>query len=78
MTARPLLSRRRFLLLLAGSAVANVVGQWLAALRFCGALFSERVRWRPDTAVLRQQIVMGRDLVVRTMAFQACFISAAR
>ena len=62
---------------LAGSAVANVVGQWLAALLFCGALFSERVRWRPDTAVLRRQIVMGRDLVVRTMAFQACFISAA-
>lgn len=62
---------------LAGSAVANVVGQWLAALLFCGALISERVPWRPDPGVLRRQIVMGRDLVLRTMAFQACFISAA-
>ena len=62
---------------LAGSAVANVVGQWLAAVLFCLALLSERVPWRPDGAVLRRQIVMGRDLVVRTMAFQACFISAA-
>lgn len=62
---------------LAGSAVANLVGQWLAALLFCRALFSERVPWRPDWPVLCRQVVMGRDLVVRTMAFQACFISAA-
>lgn len=62
---------------LAGSAVANLVGQCLAALLFCGALLSERVPWRPDWQVLRRQMVMGRDLVMRTMAFQACFISAA-
>ncbi len=62
---------------LAGSAVANVVGQWIAALMFCRALLYERVPLRPDAAILRRQIVMGRDLVVRTMAFQACFISAA-
>lgn len=61
---------------LAGSAVANVAGQWVAALLFCRALLCERVAWRPDPAVLRRQIVMGRDLVVRTMAFQVCFISA--
>ena len=61
---------------LAGSAVANLVGQWVAALLFCRALLSERVTWRPVPAVLRRQIVMGRDLVVRTMAFQVCFISA--
>lgn len=62
---------------LAGSAVANLVGQWLAALLFCRALLAERVplRIRPD--VLRAQVVMGRDLVVRTMAFQVCFVSAA-
>jgi putative MATE family efflux protein len=62
---------------LVGSAVANLVGQWLAALFFCRALIVERVPLGPDTSVLRAQIVMGRDLVVRTMAFQACFISAA-
>ena len=62
---------------LAGSAVANLVGQWLAALLFCRALLVERVPLRLDLSVLRAQVVMGRDLVVRTMAFQACFISAA-
>ncbi|RZT13903.1 putative MATE family efflux protein [Mycobacterium sp. BK558] len=61
---------------LAGSAVANVVGQWLAAALFFRALFVEQVPVRLRPAVLRAQLVMGRDLVVRTMAFQACFISA--
>lgn len=62
---------------LAGSAVANLVGQWVAAVLFCRALVAEKVPLRPDPAVLRAQLVMGRDLVVRTMAFQACFVSAA-
>lgn len=62
---------------LAGSAVANVTGQWLAAAMFCRALLAERVPLRVDRAVLRAQVVMGRDLVVRTLAFQACFVSAA-
>ena len=62
---------------LAGSAVANLVGQWLAALLFCRALLAERVPLRVDFTVLRAQVVMGRDLLVRTLAFQACFVSAA-
>jgi putative MATE family efflux protein len=62
---------------LVGSAVANVIGQWLAALMFCRALLVERVPLRIDVSVLRAQVVMGRDLVVRTLAFQACFVSAA-
>jgi putative MATE family efflux protein len=62
---------------LAGSAVANLAGQWLAAVLFGRALLAERVRLRPDLAVLRNQIVLGRDLFVRTLAFQACFVSAA-
>lgn len=61
---------------LAGSAVANVVGQWLAAALFCRALVVERVPLRPQPSVLRAQVVMGRDLVLRTVAFQACFVSA--
>ncbi|GAB7070230.1 MATE family efflux transporter [Mycolicibacterium hodleri] len=60
-----------------GSAVANLVGQWLAGLLFCRALLAEGVPLRVDLAVLRAQVVMGRDLVVRTLAFQACFVSAA-
>ena len=61
---------------LAGSAVANLVGQWLAALLFCRALLVERVPLRIQPTVLRAQVVMGRDLLLRTMAFQACFVSA--
>ena len=62
---------------LAGSAVANLVGQWLAAALFCRALLTEKVSLRIDWAVLRAQSVLGRDLMVRTLAFQACFVSAA-
>lgn len=62
---------------LAGSAVANMIGQWLAALLFCRALLAERVPLRVDFTLLRAQVVMGRDLLVRTLAFQACFVSAA-
>ncbi|MBJ7339487.1 MATE family efflux transporter [Mycolicibacterium sp.] len=62
---------------LTGSAVANLVGQTLAGLLFCRALLAEGVALRLDVAVLRAQVVMGRDLVVRTLAFQVCFVSAA-
>jgi putative MATE family efflux protein len=62
---------------LVGSAVANLAGQWLAGVLFVSALLAERVPLRPRPAVLRAQVVMGRDLLVRTLAFQACFVSAA-
>jgi len=61
---------------LEGSAVANLVGQWLAALLFLRALVVERVSLRIDPAILRAQVVLGRDLLLRTLAFQACFVSA--
>ncbi|GAA2560747.1 MATE family efflux transporter Mmp [Mycolicibacterium diernhoferi] len=61
---------------LTGSAVANVIGQWLAALLFGRALLAEQVGMRVQPAVLRAQLVMGRDLALRTLAFQACFVSA--
>jgi putative MATE family efflux protein len=61
---------------LKGSAVANLIGQWLAALMFCRALLVERVPLRVQPTVLRAQVVMGRDLLLRTLAFQACFVSA--
>jgi putative MATE family efflux protein len=61
---------------LQGSAVANLIGQWLAALMFCRALLVERVPLRVHPTVLRAQVVMGRDLLLRTLAFQACFVSA--
>lgn len=61
---------------LVGSAVANLVGQLLAGGLFVGALLAEKVSLRIDSAVLRAQLLMGRDLVLRTMAFQVCFVSA--
>lgn len=69
---------------LEGSAVANVAGQAVAASLFLRALVVERrrapaddpVRFAPDTAVLRSQATMGRDLIVRSLGFQACFLSA--
>lgn len=61
---------------LEGSAIANLIGQWLAALLFLRALYVERVSWRIQPAVLRAQVVLGRDLLLRTLAFQACFVSA--
>ena len=61
---------------LVGSAIANLVGQWIAALLFCRALLVERVPLRIQPKVLRAQLVMGRDLLLRTLAFQICFVSA--
>ncbi|MUM20093.1 MATE family efflux transporter [Mycobacterium sp. CBMA271] len=62
---------------LAGSAVANLVGQWLAAILFLRALYAEHAPLRMDPPLLRAQLVLARDLLVRSLAFQACFISAA-
>ena len=63
---------------LVGSAWANVIGQCVGAGLFLGAIAQEsRGSWRPRPAVLRAQLAMGRDLVARSLAFQACFLSAA-
>ncbi|BBG00748.1 MULTISPECIES: MATE family efflux transporter [Pseudonocardia] len=69
---------------LEGSAVANVIAQTVSASFFLWALAVERrrapasdpIRLAPDTAVLRAQATMGRDLVIRSLGFQACFLSA--
>lgn len=59
-----------------GSAVANVVAQVLSAGLFFRALVAERAVAAPDWPVMRAQLGMGRDLVLRSAAFQACFLSA--
>lgn len=61
---------------LAGSAVANVTGQLVSGVLFVTALVRQRVSLRPRPAVMRAQLVLGRDLIVRSLAFQACFVSA--
>jgi putative MATE family efflux protein len=73
-----------------GSALANVTGQVVGAGLFLSALRHERalslrgeapadapVALRPQWALLRAQLGMGRDLLARSLAFQACFLSAA-
>ncbi|MFI6168399.1 MATE family efflux transporter [Nocardia sp. NPDC051052] len=62
---------------LPGSAVANVAGQLVMAGLFLNALVRERVSLAPHWSVMRAQLVLGRDLIVRSLAFQACFVSAA-
>ena len=50
---------------LAGSAVANVAAQAVATVLFLRALARTGVDRRPDRAVMRAQLTMGRDLFVR-------------
>ncbi|MGC4750385.1 MATE family efflux transporter [Micromonospora sp. DT201] len=61
---------------LIGSAVANVVAQTLCGVLFAAALVAERVPLRPRPRVIRQQLVLSRDLLIRGLAFQASFLSA--
>jgi putative MATE family efflux protein len=61
---------------LPGSAVANVVAQTVAGVLFVTALLGERVPLTPRPALIRQQLVLGRDLLLRGVAFQASFLSA--
>ncbi|MCP2324858.1 putative MATE family efflux protein [Hamadaea flava] len=62
---------------LVGSALANVAAQVVGGALFIRALVAERVPLAPRLVMLRQQLVLGRDLLVRGLAFQLCFLSAA-
>lgn len=62
---------------LSGSAIANVVAQVIVAGLFLRALRAEHAGTRPDWRTMRRQLGLGRDLVLRSLAFQACFLSAA-
>ena len=61
---------------LIGSAVANVVAQSLTGGLFLWAVVRERAPLRPSPAVIVRQLVLGRDLLIRGAAFQACWLSA--
>lgn len=61
---------------LVGSAFANVLGQYIGAALFVRALLAEHVSLRPRWRIMREQLRMARDLVVRSAGFQACFLSA--
>ncbi|HET9517856.1 MAG TPA: MATE family efflux transporter, partial [Actinoplanes sp.] len=61
---------------LTGSAVANVAAQTLSGGLFVGALVAERVSLRPAPALVARHLTLGRDLLIRGVAFQACWLSA--
>jgi putative MATE family efflux protein len=62
---------------LAGSAVANVAGQAVAAALFLRALIREQVAWRLRATAVRAQLVIGRDLFLRAAILQIAFLAAA-
>jgi putative MATE family efflux protein len=61
---------------LEGSAIANVAAQLISASLFLRALAVERAVARPVPASMRAQLGIGRDLMLRSLAFQATGISA--
>ncbi|MGW5521541.1 MATE family efflux transporter [Gordonia sp. NPDC003950] len=68
-----------------GSAIANVIGQSITGVLFATRVIREHTRdsgvswaaFRPDRAMIGAQLVMARDLIVRSLSFQICFVSAA-
>jgi putative MATE family efflux protein len=62
---------------LTGSAIANAIAQTVSGSLFVSALVAEKVSLRPHPSVILSQLVVGRDLLVRGAAFQACFLSAS-
>lgn len=61
---------------LVGSAWANLAGQVVSGLLFLGALVRAAPSLRPRPDLVRAQLVLGRDLIVRSLSFQVCFVSA--
>ncbi|MEO7260154.1 MAG: MATE family efflux transporter [Jatrophihabitantaceae bacterium] len=62
---------------LTGSAIANVLAQWVGAALCLRAIRAEGVSLAPDWKVMRAQLVVSRDLVIRALAFQAAYLTAA-
>ena len=61
---------------LAGSATANLAGQLVSGGLFLNSLVRQQVPLTPQPEVMRDQLRLGRDLIMRSFAFQACFVSA--
>lgn len=66
-----------------GSAYANVLGECLTAFGFVVVLWwtwrrvgDGRSLW-PRWEVIRAQLLLGRDLILRSLSFQVTFVSAA-
>jgi putative MATE family efflux protein len=62
---------------LEGSAIANLIAQSLGSVFFVVALARSATRARPNRSVMKAQLITGRDLFVRSAAFQVAFLTAA-
>ncbi len=66
---------------LVGSAWANVLGSTITAACFVVQLLAtsrrRRVGARPRPSLIRRQLALGRDLILRSLSFQVAFLSAA-
>jgi putative MATE family efflux protein len=62
---------------LEGSAIANVAAQAVGGALFLRSLHRAAGGLRPDRVIMRAQILVGRDLILRAAAFQVAFLSAA-
>lgn len=63
---------------LVGSAWANLMGTSITAVLFVGCLARyHRGSWRPQWRIMKTQLVLGRDLILRSFSFQVSFLSAA-
>ncbi len=63
---------------LVGSAWANVLGMGVIAVLFLLELKKQHTRsWRLRPSVIKRQLVLGRDLIIRSASLQVAFLSAA-
>lgn len=66
---------------LVGSAVANVIGMGITATLFLVVLAREHRSyggsWAPRWSVIKRQLILGRDLILRSLSFQVSLLTAA-
>lgn len=66
---------------LVGSAISNVIGMGITAVLFVVVLARENARyggsWAPRWSVIKRQLVLGRDLILRSLSFQVSLLAAA-
>lgn len=65
---------------LPGSGWANLIGQTITGAAFLVRVIGERPTHgtlRPDRSMITAQLRLGRDLIIRSLSFQVCFLSAA-
>ncbi|MCF4006415.1 MATE family efflux transporter [Corynebacterium uropygiale] len=61
-----------------GSAIANLMGASISSLCFVIKLArSHQGSWAPHWPTIKCQLVLGRDLILRSLSFQITFLAAA-